>query len=92
MRACAWCGGSLDGKRRHARYCDASCRSAARHHQPEKTVRKRAQLVLAAPPPQLRRFVEDLELARSLSRARKPAVDRPEPVVRSPATSCTRNR
>jgi len=26
---CAWCGGSLDGRRRDARYCSAPCRAAA---------------------------------------------------------------
>ena len=29
-RACAVCGASLDGRRRHAIYCSAACRSAAR--------------------------------------------------------------
>jgi hypothetical protein len=29
MRACAHCGASLDGRRRHAIYCGGPCRAAA---------------------------------------------------------------
>jgi 5-methylcytosine-specific restriction endonuclease McrA len=29
VRACAWCGGSLEGKRSHAVYCDRSCKTKA---------------------------------------------------------------
>jgi hypothetical protein len=69
VRACAWCGGSLEGKRSPARYCSASCRSAARHRHSEETVQKRAQTGLV-PVPRMRTFAQDVELARSLGGSR----------------------
>jgi len=67
-RVCAHCGGSLEGRRRDAVYCSASCRSAARHHRNDLSVQKRARDALDALPPQLRTCVEDLALARALHR------------------------
>jgi hypothetical protein len=69
-RVCAraGCEGSLEGRRRDAVYCSASCRSAARHQRDDLAVRRRARDVLDALPPELRTCVEDMALARALHR------------------------
>jgi hypothetical protein len=57
------CHGSLEGRRRDAVYCSASCRSRARHHRNDLSVQRRASEVLDALPPGLRTFAEDVARA-----------------------------
>lgn len=68
MRACERCGGSLEGRRSHARYCSPPCRSAARHHRADETVQKRAGGASWPSLLGLRNFAEDLEAARAAAR------------------------
>jgi hypothetical protein len=85
MRTCAlpWCQTSLEQRRRDCVYCSASCRSRARHHRNELSVRRRASEAQDALPSGLRTFTEDL--ARVQARALRAGVEmtirmRPYPV------------
>jgi hypothetical protein len=54
QRVCAHCGVSLDSHRRDARYCDDSCRSAARHARTALRQEASKPLPQTAPPTQAR--------------------------------------
>lgn len=72
-RRCDWCHASIDGRRRDAVYCSASCRSRARHHPDELAVRRRASEAQDALPSGLRTFTDDL--ARVQARALRAGVE-----------------
>ena len=54
MRACAFCGSSLEGQRRHAVYCSGACRAAASRARAESRTRPPEALQSAHDAPPIR--------------------------------------
>lgn len=65
MRACEWCGASLEGKRSHARYCSSTCRAKASLGRREESAVCAFCGLSPALAPRLRSFADDLQASRT---------------------------